>query len=77
MEAGAFGLPVVANRRGGLPEIVADDETGFLVDANAPEQIADKLALLIGDPEGREGHGVGRKTEGSARTHARSDGRRV
>jgi glycosyltransferase involved in cell wall biosynthesis len=33
MEAMACGTPVVAFRRGGFPEIVADRETGFIVDS--------------------------------------------
>ncbi len=38
MEAAACGTPVVGFRRGGIPEVVADGVTGFLVDS--PEQMA-------------------------------------
>jgi glycosyltransferase involved in cell wall biosynthesis len=60
-EAGWAGLPVVAARRGGLPEIVADGETGFLVEAEQPKQLADQLQKLIQDPAlrremGEQGH---------------------
>lgn len=60
MEAQATGLPVVASDVGGIPEIVRDGESGFLVPAHAPEAIADKLAYLMEVPErwpamGRQG----------------------
>lgn len=47
MEAGVYGLPVVASRIGGLPEIVEDGVTGWLVAANSPAQLADRLEWLI------------------------------
>jgi glycosyltransferase involved in cell wall biosynthesis len=49
VEAALFGLPVVATRRGGLPEIVTDGETGLLCEAAAPAQLATKLLELCGD----------------------------
>jgi glycosyltransferase involved in cell wall biosynthesis len=51
IETAHFGIPVVATRRGGLPEIVQDGLTGYLVDAEAPEQLAEKLKLLIENTE--------------------------
>lgn len=50
MEAGVYGLPVVASRIGGLPEIIEDGMTGILVDANVPEQLANGIERLIRDP---------------------------
>jgi glycosyltransferase involved in cell wall biosynthesis len=44
MEAMACGTPVIAFRRGAIPEVVVDGETGFLVDT--PEQMADAVADL-------------------------------
>jgi glycosyltransferase involved in cell wall biosynthesis len=51
MEAGVYGLPVVASRIGGLPEIIEDGVTGWLVEPNAPEQMAEKIQYLINHPE--------------------------
>lgn len=41
MEAAACGTPAVAFRRGALPEIIVDGETGYLVDT--PDQMADAI----------------------------------
>lgn len=54
VEAAAYGLPVVASRRGGLPEIVQDGQTGFLVESGSAEALAEKIAWLAEHPaEGR------------------------
>jgi glycosyltransferase involved in cell wall biosynthesis len=53
-EAGLWQRPVVATRRGGLPEVVADGETGVLVDSRSPDQIAARLRQLADDPELRD-----------------------
>ncbi|MDK2970927.1 MAG: hypothetical protein PWP23_682 [Candidatus Sumerlaeota bacterium] len=52
-EAQAGGTPVVASRVGGLPEIVRDGETGFLVESGRADQVAEKVCLLLADPEKR------------------------
>jgi glycosyltransferase involved in cell wall biosynthesis len=46
VEAGLRGIPVVATRRGALPEIVVDGETGYLVDAKSPHELAERLMAL-------------------------------
>ena len=50
LEAMASGLPVVASRVGGVPEIVLDGETGFLVRPGDIVGLHDRLAQLLGDP---------------------------
>lgn len=50
-EASAVGLPVVASRVGGVPEIVVDGETGLLVPAEDPDALAAALDKLLADPE--------------------------
>lgn len=54
MEGMCHGLPVVATRVNGVPEMVVDGETGFLIDVGAPESLADRLERLLRDPALRE-----------------------
>jgi colanic acid/amylovoran biosynthesis glycosyltransferase len=51
MEAQASGIPVVATRTGGIPEVVRDGESGFLVADRDAEALAARLRFLIAHPE--------------------------
>lgn len=51
LEAMASALPVVATAVGGVPEMVVDGETGFLVPPNDPQALADAINALLDDPE--------------------------
>jgi len=51
IEAMMAGLPVVATRVGGVPELVEDGITGFLVPPKDPGALAEALQKLIEDPE--------------------------
>jgi glycosyltransferase involved in cell wall biosynthesis len=48
-EAMAAARPLVATRVGGIPELVTDGESGFLVPPRAPAQIAARLVQLLQD----------------------------
>lgn len=62
LEAMSFGIPVLSTRVGGIPEIVIDGVTGFLVDAGNLEQLFEKLSVLIRDDTCRRIFGTnGRK----------------
>jgi colanic acid/amylovoran biosynthesis glycosyltransferase len=50
MEAMATGLPVVATAVGGIPELVIDRRTGFLVPAGRPDALADAIEAFVADP---------------------------
>jgi glycosyltransferase involved in cell wall biosynthesis len=50
LEATARGLPVVATRVGGNPEVVVDGETGLLVPPGAPAALAGAVLRLLDDP---------------------------
>jgi glycosyltransferase involved in cell wall biosynthesis len=51
IEAMASGLPVVASAVGGIPELVADNRTGWLVPPGAPDALADALLDLLEHPD--------------------------
>jgi glycosyltransferase involved in cell wall biosynthesis len=50
LEALLMEVPVLATRVGGTPEVITDGETGRLVAAHAPAEMADRLAEFHADP---------------------------
>jgi colanic acid/amylovoran biosynthesis glycosyltransferase len=50
-EAMAMGLPVVSTLHGGIPELVEENVSGFLVPERNADAIADRLIYLIEHPE--------------------------
>jgi phosphatidylinositol alpha-1,6-mannosyltransferase len=49
-EANACRKPVIGGRAGGVVEAVADGVSGLLVDGNKPDEIADAVERILGDP---------------------------
>ena len=55
-EAMALGIPVIAARRGMLPEIIENNREGLIVD-DSPENLADAMMTLIENPGIRQAMG--------------------
>lgn len=51
IEAQASGLPVVATQSGGIPDVVVNGETGYLVPEGDTEAMADRVVHLARRPE--------------------------
>jgi glycosyltransferase involved in cell wall biosynthesis len=47
----AVGRPVVASRVGGIPEMITEGETGYIVQPGDEQALADRLIDLMKDPE--------------------------
>jgi len=54
LEAMAAGLPIVATNVGGIPDIVEEGVNGYLVNAKNPDELADRLLVLLQNDEIRE-----------------------
>ncbi len=57
LEAMSTGLPVVATRVGGLPEVVMENVTGLLVPSSDPEAFASAVAKYLQQPDLAAQHG--------------------
>lgn len=58
LEAQASGLPVVAARVRGVPDVVVDGQTGFLTPEGDAPAFAATVGFLIGDPAARQAMGA-------------------
>jgi len=76
-EAMAAGLPVVTSNRCGMPYMVRDGESGFLVDPNDPGDIAYRLRQLLTDNELRRSMGAKGREIALDRFHPRKVAQRT
>lgn len=51
IEAMSYGVPPLVTAIGGLPEVVDDGRTGWIVAPGGPQPLADALARIVAEPE--------------------------
>jgi len=47
----ACGTPVLATPVGGIPDVIKDEETGFILEDNSPECIAENVIRALNHPD--------------------------
>lgn len=57
IEAMAQKLPAIATRVGGVPEVIIENETGLLVTAQSPNELASAMTNLVENPDKRKAMG--------------------
>lgn len=68
MEAMQAGLPVIATRVGGIPDIINNGENGLLVDPKNARDLADAMVTLLASPEARAHRDLGARARQAIET---------
>ena len=61
LEAMACGTPVLATPVGAIPDVIIDGKTGFIMENNSPECIAENVIRALNSPDLEEIAGDGRR----------------
>jgi glycosyltransferase involved in cell wall biosynthesis len=77
LEALASGLPIVATRVGGIPDLVREAETGYMVEVDDAKKLGDTLESLVSDPVGRRVMGDAGRADAARRFDGRQNSRRL
>jgi glycosyltransferase involved in cell wall biosynthesis len=77
MEALAAGLPLVATRVGGIPDLVREGQNGLLVDKDDADALGDALEALVGDEGARRRMGLAAREDARREYDAPHNARRL
>ncbi len=58
LEAQLMEKPVVATNVGGIPELMKNNETGYLIKKGSSDELNEKLMILLNDQEKRKRFGM-------------------
>ncbi|MCX7767250.1 MAG: glycosyltransferase family 4 protein, partial [Candidatus Sumerlaeia bacterium] len=58
IEAGYYGVPSIGTRIGGIPEVIENERTGYLVELDDVEQLSSAILRLATDREKRQQMGA-------------------
>ncbi len=75
IEALASGLPVITTKVGGIPDILDDGETGYLLNVDDADGLGDLLVELVANPTKRQQMGLLGRQAAAARFDARQNAR--
>lgn len=76
-EAGAAGIPIVATWHSGNPELIRDGVNGYLVPEKDTQALAERLILLLKEPERCRHMGMAGRLEIEERFNIRKQNRRL
>jgi glycosyltransferase involved in cell wall biosynthesis len=77
MEALAAGLPIVATRVGGIPDLIREGQTGYVVEADDGTTLGDAVESLVVDSTTRRRMSVTCREEALARFGVQDNARRL
>lgn len=77
VESSACGVPVLGTTAGGIPEVVVDGVTGWLIEPGSVPELSERMAAICRDPERIPVLGEAARTRMESQFDARNYGRRI